>query len=96
MIIDNFDILRSAVDPNETDAPLLVDADTVLPLAIAPERFQPVSRGKRQIFQPRGRKNEFKFVLRPHPNISRELPWKAPAKNLIRKAIFAALFHTVM
>jgi hypothetical protein len=39
MIIDNFDFVRVSVHPFEADSPLLVDADAVLSLSIAFERF---------------------------------------------------------
>lgn len=35
MIVHDFDIERVAIIPDETDSPLLIDADAVLSLAIA-------------------------------------------------------------
>jgi hypothetical protein len=43
MIIDNFDIQRFAVVPDETDPVLIVDADAVLPLAVAAQRLERVA-----------------------------------------------------
>jgi hypothetical protein len=53
VIIDNLDVRwpRRSIRPLETDAPLIVDADAVLPLAIALQRFEPVSRQRRQILK---------------------------------------------
>ncbi len=34
MVINNFDIFRSKIGPTETNAPLIVDTDTVLSSAI--------------------------------------------------------------
>ena len=41
--------LRIAVRPDEADAELVVDPDTILPGPIAFERFQPVSRERPKV-----------------------------------------------
>jgi hypothetical protein len=43
MIVDNFHIVSVPIMPDKTDAPLLIDANRVLALAISAERFQLVS-----------------------------------------------------
>src|SRR6266536_5357254 len=40
VVIDDFDIARTLLGPDEADAPLIVDADRVLPSAISRERFE--------------------------------------------------------
>src|SRR5215207_9241658 len=52
MVVDDLDILGSSIDPAEADAPLIVDADRVLALAIPLQGFEPVSRRDFQILQP--------------------------------------------
>jgi len=49
VIIDDFDVHRArrSIRPLKTDAPLIIDADAVLPLPIALEGFEPVA-GKRR------------------------------------------------
>ena len=42
MIIDDFDVF-GPVGPSEANTPLIVDADTVLSVPIAGERFQSIS-----------------------------------------------------
>src|SRR3990172_1391099 len=51
VIIDNLDVRRArrSIWPLKTDAPLIVDADAVLPLPIALQRFEPVAWQRRQI-----------------------------------------------
>jgi len=46
MVIDYFDIYRTGrpARPFEAESPLVVDADTVLALAVALECFEPISR----------------------------------------------------
>src|ERR1700730_13609971 len=53
VIIDNLDIRRARrpIRPLKTNAPLIVDADAVLPLPIALQRFEPVARQRRQIMK---------------------------------------------
>lgn len=51
VIVDNLYLGGFAVFPDETDAPLVVDADTVLTLAVALERFEPVAGRRPQIVQ---------------------------------------------
>jgi hypothetical protein len=42
MIVDKLDIERITVPPHETEAPLVVDADTVLTSTIAAQQLEPV------------------------------------------------------
>jgi hypothetical protein len=49
VIIHDLDVVRISVAPDETDPELVVDANAVLPLPIAPERLQPVSRKNGQV-----------------------------------------------
>jgi len=48
MIIDNFHVMEMAVTPDETDSPLIVDANGVLAFPISPQGFQLVSGRRRQ------------------------------------------------
>jgi hypothetical protein len=43
MVVDYFDVERVTLDPAKADAPLVIDTDAVLPLAVAFERFQPIA-----------------------------------------------------
>jgi len=55
VIIHKFDVERVAFFPHETDAPLIVDPNAMLPLSVAFQLFQPVARRTDQIPQlPRG------------------------------------------
>ena len=51
MVIHNLNIVRIAVAPHKADAPLIVDANAVLSLSIALERFQVITRRRRQVAQ---------------------------------------------
>ncbi len=49
MVIDDLNVEHIALLPYETDAPLIVDANTVLPLPVALEQLQPVAGDGSQI-----------------------------------------------
>ncbi|SRR6266571_9573729 len=74
MIIYYFNFVRISVHPFETDSPLLVDADAVLSLPVAFQRFQPVSRWNPQIFEANRRVQELQFMKRLLLNVARQPP----------------------
>ena len=56
MVVDDLDIPRRAVVPDEADAPSVVDANAVLTPAIAPQSLQSVAgRRRAQVVEPAGR-----------------------------------------
>jgi hypothetical protein len=60
MIVDDFNVL-CAVTPSEADAPLIVDADTVLSFAVTFECFQPVAGRNAEIVEARRRRQHLEF-----------------------------------
>jgi ABC-type uncharacterized transport system permease subunit len=51
MVVYYFDVLDTAVGPNETDAVFVIDANGVLAFAVALERFQPVAGWNSEIVE---------------------------------------------
>jgi len=51
VIVDNLDVKYIAVFPAKADPPLIIDADTVLPLALTLESFEPVPWRSPAIFE---------------------------------------------
>jgi hypothetical protein len=51
VIIDDLNVVRISVTPDKTDTPLVVDAYTVRPGAIALEQFQLIARRYAKILQ---------------------------------------------
>ena len=49
MVVDNLDLPCFAIAPGETDTPLFVDTNAVLPAAVAPQRLKPVAGRRPQI-----------------------------------------------
>jgi len=54
VIVHDLNFVSISLAPNETKAPLVVNSNTVLPLPLAAQGFQTVSRRRRQIAQFRG------------------------------------------
>jgi hypothetical protein len=54
MVVDDFDIVRTALFPLEADPPLIIDPDAPLSDAVVPQLFQPVARRYPQIVHPLG------------------------------------------
>src|SRR5437867_7780491 len=64
MVVDDLNVVRVAVGPPETDAPLLVDPDRVLSGPVTSERFQAIARRLPQVVEPRGRGEHLKLSPR--------------------------------
>ncbi len=64
VIIDNLDVVRIAITPHKTDAPLVIDPNAVRPGAIALEQFHLVAGRYAKIFQPPGLMEVQKFPPR--------------------------------
>jgi hypothetical protein len=81
MVIHNFHVVRLAGAPSETDSPLAVDADAVLPRAIPMQCFQPVGRWNPQGIQIRSRINHPEFPHGQPLYFLRQLPRKLAMKD---------------
>ena len=66
MVIYNLDVVGISITPHEADAPLIVDANAVLSLSVALERFQMITRRGREVAQFCGNIQLPKLSLR-HP-----------------------------
>lgn len=72
MIVHDFHIVRVALAPAKADAPLVVDPDAVLALAITFQRFQSVCRGNPQVFERRRAVEHAQLAARHILNIRRQ------------------------
>jgi hypothetical protein len=68
MIVHNLDFKGIRTSPAETNAPLLVDPNAVLPLAIAAKGLQAIARNGSKIGQRRSRLNVVKLPFRRDGN----------------------------
>jgi hypothetical protein len=51
VVIHYLNISRPLRRPHETDAPLIINADAVLPFAVAIQRLKPIAGRRRQVLQ---------------------------------------------
>jgi len=51
MVVCYFNIIGVSVFPEKADSPLIVDPDTVLPLAISLQGFETVARGDPEVLK---------------------------------------------
>jgi hypothetical protein len=54
VVIRDFNVVGISRAPAETDPPLLVDSDTVLPISVTPELLESVAGRDPKIFEDRG------------------------------------------
>ena len=54
VIVHNLDVVRIPVFPNKAEAPLVIDSYTMLPLSVAMQCFQAITRRGCQVAQLRG------------------------------------------
>jgi hypothetical protein len=83
MVINDLHIERVSVLPPEADAPLLIDADTVLSLAIALQRFQLIRRRNYEIAQINGTVQILQLLTRPLLDLSIEPLYKFAPEYLL-------------
>jgi hypothetical protein len=74
MIVHDFYVARLTGIPSETDAPLIVDPDAVLPFSFASQRLQPVAGRIAQIVDGQRGIQQAQFIQRPLMDIRREFP----------------------
>jgi hypothetical protein len=77
VVIHYFHVFRSRIGPSETDSPLVVYADAVLPCAVALEPFKAVTGRYAQILQTAGDFKLANFATGDHCDI-REPPAIVP------------------
>jgi len=82
MVIGNLHVSRSAIFPIETDAPLLVDANGVLPGSITAQLLQAVPRRRKEVPQVLRLVKVDQLAPRSFLNCWRQLPRLASFKNV--------------
>jgi hypothetical protein len=69
VVVHYFHVFNACVSPTETNTPLIVDANAVLPFAITRKRFKAIARGHTQIVQLAGDLELPEFSLRNRRDI---------------------------
>ena len=92
MIIRNLHLVGVSVAPHETDTPLVVDADTVLPRTVTFQRMEPATRRNSQIHQTFGRVQHQELAPRRVPNVH-ELTNILIVEKPLRVGALEGLYH---
>jgi hypothetical protein len=80
VVVNDLNFVRVSVSPYEADAPLIIDSNAVLAMAIAAQAFEPVSSRSGQIAELRGEMNLVE--LPPSDSLDGpELPYRFPMKE---------------
>jgi hypothetical protein len=92
VVIHDFYIVRIAVNPSETDAPLVIDTDTVLTFTVAAQSFKPVAWWCKQVLKRLGRVNVIQ--LAPRRSLERlETPDKPVVKKRFSILVMKGFYH---
>ena len=83
MVVDDLDVFGVVAGPSEADAPLVIDANTVLSRALTTQLLQPIARRDSTFVKADGGINEDELSEHDSPQI-----WREPADGLTRPAAF--------
>ena len=90
MVVDDLDTPRRTVAPSEAHAPLVVDANAVLPPAIAPQSLQPIAGWRAQVVEPArridGQELHPRSLLNRHRQTANGMAGKDRGSALVAKA----------
>ncbi len=93
MIVDDFGIENFAVLPHEAHAPLLVNADAVLPITVALKCLELIAGRHGQVAKSRGRVEVLEFFARTLLNLSVDPLHELAAKNSLRPLVLKRTDH---
>jgi hypothetical protein len=93
MVIHDFHLLRISAAPNETNPPLVIDADAVLAGTIAFQGFQPVARRRKQISQHPRPVQVFQLAPGSVLNVRRQLARAFAPEDALRFAARESGYH---
>jgi len=88
-------MLGAILSPVETNSPLTVDPDAVLPGSVALERFQPIGRKSSKIVEPR-RRGKYRQSSRCLIGETGEFPDPLTGKELCRPLVATTFDHRLI
>ena len=93
VVVDDFDFIGMIVSPFKTDAPLVVDADTILTASVAAQSLKPIARRVCQISEGHGPVKGADLAKDDTLDRS-ELPAVKPAEYLLCVSVPKGANHT--
>lgn len=92
MVVAELDVVRLAIDETETDAPLGIDRNGMLPNAVPLERMEPIARRHTQVRDLACRMDGFASGARPR-YVGRHLLGPAGSEQLLGLPVSKGLDH---
>ena len=83
VIVTELDLEGIAIDEPEADSPLVVDGDSILPVAIAAQGVQSIATGGAEVGEPRCRINRIELPLRP----PQQVWWDPPGDACLEQGL---------
>ncbi|KAK0352875.1 hypothetical protein LTR94_019054 [Friedmanniomyces endolithicus] len=93
MVIADFDIVAASVAPAETDPPLLIDPDRILPAPVARQGLQPVAGWYAKLVQRQASIQQTQLSQRRLLDIARQPPRSLTAPDLFRFTVAETADH---
>lgn len=93
MIIRDFDVFRLSLPPYKADAPLVIDPQAMLSLAIPFQGFQSIRGRQMQVLQVDGGVEGIQSHERSLLNVGRELPHELALEDFLRIRITKRANH---
>ena len=93
MVVDNFDVFGAAIFPDKANAPLIVDADRMLPATVTLECLKAVTRRPAKIVEGVGIGNHRELSDRDPDEIRRKAPRRLSARDIFGSAISVRSDH---
>jgi hypothetical protein len=93
MVVDDFDMRRSSLIPYKADAPLIIDPDRILSLAIRSKRFEAIAGRDAKVTQGARLIQKTQFSERNVLDVRRQFSAPAAAPDQFRFGIGEALNH---
>ena len=94
MVVNNLDLIRIAVPPAEANAPLIIDANTVLGRSVPFEFLQAMARRDSQVLELLSGVNETELPQHRPMEVSREAPHGLALEEPLCAPIGKALDHS--
>src|SRR6185437_13629408 len=93
VVVDDFDMHRSSLMPNETNAPLVIDPDRVLSLPVRLQGFEPIAGRNAQVIEQPGLIQKAKLSQRDILNVRRQSSALPSRPDQFRLGIGKTLDH---
>lgn len=93
MVVDDFDVMRVSSGPAETDTPLFIDADAVLPPPIARQLLEAVRGRDPQVEKAGGRVQDEEFAKSGSLKVGRQPADSLPIEEALSIAVSEAANH---